>query len=185
MKTLISTLTESFKFRNTSECNSDKLLTEKAKYKIVISLEFLCQFGMHLALRNRKLTKQSWALSGMPVQTCANSLHPHHNPRRRWHSHRWRKGGTRWLRNISKNMKRQIWDSTPGAGLQNHFFFNLHFHFSLSCIGEGNGNPLQCSCLENPRDGGAWWAVYRVAQSWTRLKRLSSSSVLNINFVFF
>ena len=52
----------------------------------------------------------------------------------------------------------------------------LHFHFSLSCIGEGNGNPLQCSCLENPRDGGAWWAaVYGVAQSWTRLKRLSSS----------
>ena len=54
----------------------------------------------------------------------------------------------------------------------------LHFHFSLSCIGEGNGNPLQCSCLENPRDGGAWWAaVYGVAQSWTRLKWLSSSSI--------
>ena len=53
----------------------------------------------------------------------------------------------------------------------------LHFHFSLSCTGEGNGNPLQCSCLENPRDGGVWWAaVYGVAQSWTRLKRLSSSS---------
>ena len=53
----------------------------------------------------------------------------------------------------------------------------LHFHFSLSCIGEGNGNPLQYSCLENPRDGGAWWAAaYGVAQSQTRLKRLSSSS---------
>ena len=53
----------------------------------------------------------------------------------------------------------------------------VHFHFSLSCIGEGNGNPLQCSCLENPRDGGAWWAaVYGVAQSRTRLKWLSSSS---------
>ena len=53
----------------------------------------------------------------------------------------------------------------------------LHFHFSLSCIGEGNGNPLQCSCLENPRDGGALWAaVYGVAQSWTQLKWLSSSS---------
>ena len=50
----------------------------------------------------------------------------------------------------------------------------LHFHFSLSCIGEGNGNPLQCSCLENPRDRGAWWAaVYGVAQSRTRLKWLS------------
>ena len=53
----------------------------------------------------------------------------------------------------------------------------LHFHFSLSCIGEGNGNPLQCSCLDNPRDGGAWWAaIYGVAQSWTQLKRLNSSS---------
>ena len=58
----------------------------------------------------------------------------------------------------------------------------LHFHFSLSCIGEGNGNPLQCSCLENPRDGGAWWAasygIAGVAQSRTRLKRLSSSSTV-------
>ena len=57
----------------------------------------------------------------------------------------------------------------------------LHFHFSLLCIGEGNGNPLQCSCLENPRDGGAWWAaVYGVAQSWTRLKWLSSSSTSSV-----
>ena len=51
----------------------------------------------------------------------------------------------------------------------------LHFHFSLSCIGGGNGNPLQCSCLENPRDCGAWWAaVCGVTQSLTRLKGLSS-----------
>ena len=55
----------------------------------------------------------------------------------------------------------------------------LHFHFSLSCTGEENGNPFQCSCLENPRDRGAWWAaVYGVTQSRTRLKRLSSSSCL-------
>ena len=53
----------------------------------------------------------------------------------------------------------------------------LHFHFSLSCTGEGNGNPLQCSCLENPRDGGAWWAaIYGVAQSQTQLTQLRSSS---------
>ena len=61
----------------------------------------------------------------------------------------------------------------------------LHFHFSLSCVGEGNGNPLQCSCPENPREGGAWWAaVYGVTQSRTRLKRLSSSSrvVLKVRF---
>ena len=60
----------------------------------------------------------------------------------------------------------------------------LHFHFSLSCIGEGNGNPLHCSCLENPRDGGAWWAaVYGVTQSWTRLKWLSSSSNASVCFL--
>ena len=54
----------------------------------------------------------------------------------------------------------------------------LHFQFSLSCIGEGNGNPLQCSCLENPRDEGAWWAaIYGVTQSQTRLKWLSRISL--------
>ena len=58
----------------------------------------------------------------------------------------------------------------------------LHLHFSLSCTGEGNGNPLQRSCLENPRDGGAWWAaVYGAAQSRTQLKRLSSHSSLKLN----
>ena len=66
----------------------------------------------------------------------------------------------------------------------------LHFHFSLSCIGEGNGNSLQCSCLENPRDGGAWWAaISGVAESRTGLKWLSSSSSLgfktsSLAFVF-
>ena len=56
----------------------------------------------------------------------------------------------------------------------------LHFHFSLSCIGEGNGNPLQCSCLENPRDSGAWWAaVSGVTQSRTRLSSSSSSTNLS------
>ena len=53
----------------------------------------------------------------------------------------------------------------------------LHFHFSVSGIGGGNGSPLQCSSIENPRDGGAWWAaIYGFTQSWTRLKQLSSNS---------
>ena len=90
--------------------------------------------------------------------------------RRQWHptpvllpgkSHGWRslKGCSPWDR----------WGSVTTE--------RLHFHFSLSCIGEGNGKPLQCSCLENPRDGGAWWAaIHWVLQSRTRLKRLSSSS---------
>ena len=61
----------------------------------------------------------------------------------------------------------------------------LHFHFSLSCTGEGSGNPLQCSCLENPRDGGSWWAaVYGVAQSRTWLKQLSSSISFLGNYPF-
>ena len=69
------------------------------------------------------------------------------------------------------------WTEEPGGVLESDTTERLHFHSSLSCVGEGNGNPLQCSCLENPRDGGAWWAaVYGVAQSRTRLKRLSSSS---------
>ena len=74
------------------------------------------------------------------------------------------------------------WTEEPGrlqstGSLRDGPTERLHFHFSVSCIGEGNGNPLQCFCLENPRDGGAWWAaMYGVAQSRTRLKRLSSSS---------
>ena len=68
------------------------------------------------------------------------------------------------------------WTEEPGGlqsmgSLESDMIERLHFHVSLSCLGEGNGNPLQCSCLENPRDGAAWWAaVYGVAQSWTRLK---------------
>ena len=74
------------------------------------------------------------------------------------------------------------WTEEPGGlqsmgSLESDTTEQLHFHFSLSCIGEGNGNPLQCSCLENSRDGEAWWAaVYGVVQSRTRLKQLSSSS---------
>ena len=73
--------------------------------------------------------------------------------------------------------RRSLVGCSPWGREESNTTERLHFHFSLSCIGEGNGNPLQCSSLENPRDGGAWWAaVYGVAQSRTRLKRLSSSS---------
>ena len=73
--------------------------------------------------------------------------------------------------------RRSLVGCSPWGRQESDTTERLHFHFSLSCIGEGYGNPLQCSCLENPRDGGAWWAaVSGVAQSWTRLKRLSSSS---------
>ena len=74
--------------------------------------------------------------------------------------------------------QRSLVGCSPWGGKESDTTEQLHFHFSLSCTGEGNGNPLQCSCLENPRDRGTWWAaVYGVAQSQTWLKRLSSSSV--------
>ena len=73
--------------------------------------------------------------------------------------------------------RRSLVGCSPWGREESDMTERLHFHFSLSCIGEGNGTPLQCSCLENPRDRGAWLAaVYGVAWSWTRLKRLSSSS---------
>ena len=73
--------------------------------------------------------------------------------------------------------QRSLVGCSPWGREESDMTERLHFHFSLSCIGEGNGNPLQCLCLENPKDGGAWWAaVYGVAQSRTRLKQLSSSS---------
>ena len=73
---------------------------------------------------------------------------------------------------------RTLVDCSPWGRKESDMTERLHFHFSLSCIVEGNGNPLQCSCLENPRD---WGAIYRVAQSRTRLKRLSSSGSSSIS----
>ena len=73
--------------------------------------------------------------------------------------------------------RRSLVGFSPSGSEESDATEQLHFHLSLSCTGEGNGTPLQCSCLENPRDGGTWWAaVYGVAQSRTQLKRLSSSS---------
>ena len=104
-------------------------------------------------------------------------------------------GEVRWFAKVNNKRRRRQWHPTPvllpgkshrWRSLVAHSPWGreesdtterLHFHFSLSCTGEGNGNLLHCSCLENPRDGGAWWAaVYGVTQSRTRLKGLSSSS---------
>ena len=90
--------------------------------------------------------------------------------RRRWHP-------TAVLLSGKSHGRRSLVGCSPRGREESDTTERLHFHFPLSWIGEGNGNPLQCSCLENPRDGGAWWAaVSGVAQSQTRLKRLSSSS---------
>ena len=72
--------------------------------------------------------------------------------------------------------RRSLVGCSPWGRKESDMTERLDVHFSLSCIGEGNGSPLQCSCLENPRDCGAWWAaIYGVAQSWPPLKRRSSS----------
>ena len=92
------------------------------------------------------------------------------NRRRQWHP-------TPVLLPGKSHGRRSLVGYSPWGREESDTTERHHFHFSLSCIGEGNGNPLQCSCLENPRDGGAWWAtVYGVAQGRTRLKRRSSSS---------
>ena len=92
------------------------------------------------------------------------------NQRRRWHT-------TPVLLPGKPHGQRSLVGCSPWDREESDSTERLHFHFSLSSIGEGNGNPLQHSCLENPRDGGAWWAaIYGVTQSRTRLKRLSSSS---------
>ena len=93
-----------------------------------------------------------------------------HCQRRQWHP-------TPVLLPGEAHGRRSLVGCSPRGRIELDTTEQLHFHFSLSCIREGNGNPLQCSCLENPRDRGAWWAViYGVAQSRTRLNRLSSSS---------
>jgi len=74
--------------------------------------------------------------------------------------------------------RRSLVNCNPWGRQESDTTERLHFHFSLSCIGEGNGNPLQCSCLENPRDGKPGGLPSMGSQSRTRLKRLSSSSIL-------
>ena len=92
--------------------------------------------------------------------------------RRQWHP-------TPVLLPGKSHRRRSLVGCSPWGRKESDTTERPHFHFSLSCTGEENGNPLQCSCLENPRDRGAWWAaVYGVTQSWTRLKQLSSSSSL-------
>ena len=125
------------------------------------TLVISCFSNRHLARSRTRLsdftllTFMHWRMHGNPLQcSCLENR---------------RDGGARWA---AISGVAQSW-----TGLSNFTTERLHFHFSLWCIGEGNGNPLQCSCLENRRDRGVWWAaVSGVAQSWTRLKRLSSSS---------
>ena len=125
------------------------------------------------------MNHEAWSASPSCEPALGNSFieAQRHFQRRRWHptpvllpgkSHGWR----------------SLEGCSPWGPEESDTTARLHFHFSLSCIGEANVNPLQCSCLENPREGGAWWAaIYGVAQSRTRLKRLSSSSSRDISIL--
>ena len=118
----------------------------KVIFILLIKLPFACQ-------KMYKLTTETPALSLAPsaVQLW----------RRQWHP-------TPVLLPGKSHGQRSLVGCSPWGCWELDTTERLHFHFSLSCIGEGNGNPLQCSCLENPRDRGAWWAaVHGVAQSRT------------------
>ena len=103
------------------------------------------------------------------LKILANRIKQYIRQRRQWHP-------TPVLLPGKSHGRRSLVGCIPWGRYESDMTERLPFHFSLSCIGERNGNPLQCSCLENPRDGGALWAaVSGVAQSRTWLKRLSSS----------
>ena len=126
----------------------------------------------NLAGYSHKVTKSQTQLKWLITHACTSIFAPTctHLRRRQWHP-------TPVLLPRKSHGRRSLVGCSPWGSWKSDTTEWLHFHFSLSCIGEGNGNPLQCSCLENPRDRGAWWAaVYAVVQSWTRLKRFSGSS---------
>jgi len=119
----------------------------------------------------RNIWKRIWKLSVLSAQFYCEP--------RQWHS-------TPVLLPGKSHGLRSLVGCSPQGRKESDTTERLHFHFSLWFIGEGNGNSLQCSCLENPRDGGGWWAaVCGVAQSRTRLKWLSSSNSSLLVFWFF
>ena len=130
---------------------------------------FIAQLSYPYMTTGKTIASTRWTFVGKVMSLFFNML-SRLVQRRQWHP-------TSVLLPGKSHGRRSLVGCSPWGRYESDTTEQLHFHFSLSCIGEGNGNPLQCSCLKNPRDGGAWWAaVYGVAQSRTRLKRLSSSS---------
>ena len=122
-------------------------------------------FNLILNLAIRSSWSKPQSAPGLVFADCVELLW-----RRQWHP-------TPVLLPGKSHGRRSLVGCSPWGHEESDMTERLHFDFSLSCIGEGNGNPLQCSCLENPRDRGVWWAaIYGVAQSRTCLKQLSSSS---------
>ena len=132
---------------------------------------FFSEFLLYLFMKC-DVSRGNWHKS-THVPTSFITFHFIVSRRRKWHP-------TPVLLPGKSHGRRSLVGCSPWGHKESDMTQRLHFHFSLSRIGEGNGNPLRCSCLENPRDGGAWWAaVYGVTQSRTRLKWLSSSSSSN------
>ena len=133
------------------------------------TIHFFCRMSLNLGLSEVSFIKLVFCIWGKNMQKWYCALLGHHIRRRQWHP-------TPVLLPGKSHWRRSLEGCSPWGHWGSDMTERLHFHFSLSCIGEGNGNPLQCSCLENLRDGGAWWAaIYGVTQSRTRLKWLSSS----------
>ena len=119
------------------------------------------------------------------LQTVRDVITPFHKGETRGNSQRSQWHPTPVLLPGKSHGRRSLVGCSPWGREELDTTERLHFHFSLSCIGQGNGDPLQCFCLENPRDREAWWAaLYGVTQSRTRLKRLSSSSRGNSGSVY-
>ena len=142
---------------------------------IAFTLCAICFFRQGRSLDERNNTEFCfrnvlWSQGSTDVLGSNLGITQHHVQRRQWHP-------TPVLLPGKSLGQMSLQGCSPWGHEESDTTGRLHFHFSLSCTGEGNGNPLQCSCLENPRDRGAWWAaIYAVAQSQTRLKWLSSSS---------
>ena len=144
-------------------------------------LEQICIFKTSILLEvaERELRNHTaWVWVALPSLCCSSFTKPERLVSSTWDRRRQRHPTPVLLPGESQG-RRSLVGCSPWGSEQSDMTERLPFDFSLLCIGVGNGNPLQCSCLENPRDGGAWWAaVYGVAQSWTRLKRLSSKPEL-------
>ena len=142
----------------------------------VLKVTFLLQLLQNYWLYSPYCTIHPWANLITPNSLYLPLTHPHIAPHSPTH---WRRQQhpTPALLPGKSHGQRSLLGYSPWGSNESDTTEWLHFHFSLSCTGDGNGNPLQYSCLENPRDGGAWrTAVYGITQSQTQLTWLSSSS---------
>ena len=131
-------------FSNTTVQKHQSVLRRSAFFTVQISHPYVTT-GKTIALTR-------WTFVGKVMSLLFNMLSRLVTWRRQWHP-------TPVLLLGKSHGRRSLEGCSPWGHRRSDMTERLHFHFSLSCIGEGNGSPLQCSCLENPRDGGAWWAV--------------------------